>query len=649
MRYFYTVLLVGLSICLQTQTTKEDILFTVDKAPVYASEFIRIYNKNLELVQDESQKDVDAYLELFINYKLKLKEARDLEFDKKPSYIRELSNYKKQLAKNYLTDNKVTDALVSEAYDRTINEVKASHILIKIPEDASPQDTLVAYNQMLQLRESVINVGFEAVKKDVHNGKSIFAEGLGYFSCFKMVYDFENVAYNTNVGDVSMPFRTQFGYHIVKVFDKRKSRGTVTVAHIMVSNQQKDSLQDAPEIRINDIYKKLSQGEDFESLAKQFSDDKSSSNKGGKLVPFSGGQLSSSEFEDVAFSLNNIGDVSQPFKTNFGWHIIKLYNKEPVESFEVLKPELEVKVKRDSRSKLINNALVSILKERYDVSDDQEALPYFVSILNDDYFKRAWTLPADFETEKPLINIGNKQLTYKDFGDFLVNGQRRATTKKSFDKLVSESYNTFLNNSLVQYQEDNLESESEDFAYIVDEYRDGLLLFDLMESKIWNAAKTDSVGLQKFYGNNKENYVLNERVDAMVASSVKQNTIKKVSKLIEEGNTQKEIKEVINSDDKVDVIFTSGIMDANHQALPKGFKFQVGISEIYNYNDAYVVVNVKEVLPRKLKTFDEAKGRVISDFQVYKEKALLDDLKSKYQVTVNQEVLAKVKSQILNQ
>jgi peptidyl-prolyl cis-trans isomerase SurA len=315
LRFFYTVLAVLFAINTNAQATNEDVLFKIDNTPVYASEFLRVYNKNLELVQDESQKDVDAYLKLFVNYKLKLKEARDLEYNKKPSYIRELANYKKQLAKNYLTDNKVTDDLVSEAYDRTLNELKASHILIKIPEDASPEDTLTAYNQIMKLRESVINVGFEAVKKDMHNGKTIFAEGLGYFSCFKMVYDFENMAYNTEVGEVSMPFRTKFGYHIVKIFDKRKSRGTVTVAHIMVSNKQTDSLQDAPEIRINDIYKKLSQGEDFESLAKQFSEDKSSSDKGGKLNSFSGGQLSSSEFEDVAFNLKNVGDVSQPFQS----------------------------------------------------------------------------------------------------------------------------------------------------------------------------------------------------------------------------------------------------------------------------------------------------------------------------------------------
>ena len=255
LKYFYALFVFLFTINIQSQITNNDVLFTLNKEPVYATEFMRVYSKNLDLVQDESQKDVDAYLTLFKSYKLKLKEAKYLEFDKKPSYIRELANYKKQLAKNYLSDNKVTDALVLEAYERSINEVKASHILIKIPEDASAQDTLIAYNKILKIRETLISVGFETLKRDIHDGKTIFVEGLGYFSCFKMVYDFENAAYNTNIGEVSMPFRTRFGYHIVKVFDKRKSRGEVTIGNIMVSSKQVDSIQDNSENRINDISK----------------------------------------------------------------------------------------------------------------------------------------------------------------------------------------------------------------------------------------------------------------------------------------------------------------------------------------------------------------------------------------------------------
>lgn len=649
LRYFHTSLFVLFLSTLQAQTTSGEVLFTVDGEPVYSSEFVRVYNKNLDLVQDESQKDVDEYLTLFTNYKLKLKEAKALDLHKKPSYLRELDSYKKQLSKSYVTDSKVTDALIEEAYERISNEVKATHILVRVDETATPEDTLKAYNDIVKLRERALSEGFEAVRKEVHNGKTLFGEELGYFSGFKMVYKFENVAYNTPVGEISQPFRTRFGYHIIHVLDKRKSRGERTVAHIMISNKQADTLNANPEVRIQEIYQKLNQGEDFEALAKQFSDDKSSAPKGGLLAPFSGGQLSVQEFEEVAFNLTDIGNVSQPFQSKYGWHIVKLYGKKPVAPFDDLKPELEVKVKRDERSKLIDNALVSKLKAKYKVSNKQPALEYFASILNEDYYKRVWVLPAEFEAKMPLVKIGNKQFSFKDFGDYLVKKQRNVNPNQSFSKIVSDNYEAFLEESLIAYQEDNLENENEDFAYIVNEYRDGLLLFDLMESTIWNTAKTDSVDIQNFYNSHKEQYALPKRVDAIVATSTKQKTLKKVAKLLHQGMGLDDIKKLVNSNDDVQVVFTTGIMDATHQALPDDFEFKKGISEIYKHNDAYIVAQVKDILPETTKTFDEAKGAVISDYQTYKEEVWIKELSNKYKVVVNPEALKKVKSKIKNQ
>jgi peptidyl-prolyl cis-trans isomerase SurA len=645
-KYFCTLFFIACSFHTFSQVTNSDVLFTVEGEPSYASEFIRVFNKNLDLVKDESQKDVDEYLKLFVNYKLKLHEARALKLDEKPTYIRELSNYKKQLAKNFTSNTQVTDALVAEAYERISNEVKASHILIRVEDMNNPQDTLAAYNQLLELRDRILKEGYDTVKNDVHDGKQIIAENLGYFSGFKMVYSFENVAFNTKVGDVSLPFKTRFGYHIVNVQDKRKSRGERTVGHIMISSDQKDATQGSPEDRINDLYKKIQQGEDFESLAKQFSDDKSSAKVGGKLSPFSGGQLSSAEFEDVSFGLKEIGDVSAPFQSGFGWHIVKLYHKKPIESFDVLKSELRAKVKRDKRSQLIDDALVDALKVQYNVSDEQPALAYFTSILNEDYFRRLWSLPENFKADEPLIKIGNKQFTYLDFGNFLKTGQRKVAAQNDFDTIVKESYNNFLSTALKQYQEDNLENENEEFAHIVTEYRDGLLLFDLMETEIWNAAKNDSVGLNNFYEAHKDKYFWNDRVDAIVASSAKKKAIKTVSEMLEKGKTPNEIKDMLNSGKEVNVLFSTGKMDATHQALPTDFEFKKGISKIYNHNGAFVVALVNEVLPKTMKSFEESKGKVISDFQNYKEINWLKTLAEKYEVKINNDILAKVKTQI---
>ncbi len=404
---FLWLLLVSAHMTVFSQISNDDVLFSVGDEPILAQEFIRVYNKNLEIVQDESQKDIDAYLNLFVNYKLKLQEAKSIGLDKKPSYLKELKGYQKQLSKKYLTESNVTEALIKEAYDRMSYEIKAQHILVRIEE--YEKDTTAYYKKILNFKERFFKQGFESVKTSVHNGNTVFVEDLGYFSSFKMVYDFESAAYNTGVGEISDPFRTQYGYHVVKVLDKRKSQGEVTVGHIMISLNENDSLAKA-EVRINELYKMLQQGQKFESLAQQFSEDKSSAKMGGKLKPFKTGQLASAEFEKVAFSLQNNGDISIPFKTSYGWHIVKLYNKTPLASYEQLKSDLEQQVKRDSRSKLISSAMSKKLRQNYKVPEAAVVLPNFLEFFDEEFFKNTWTLSESFEGSKQFIVIGNKQL-----------------------------------------------------------------------------------------------------------------------------------------------------------------------------------------------------------------------------------------------
>ncbi len=630
------------------QSSKDEVLFSVAEDPIYVSEFLRVYNKNLDLVQDASQRDVDEYLKLYTTYKLKLKEALALKLNEKPSYIKELGKYQKQLASSFMTDSKVTDALIEEAYQRVSYDIKANHILIKIDANANPQDTLKVYNDLLKIRERTLSEGFEKVRKEVHNGKTVFGEELGFFTGFKMVYAFENEAYNTPVGEISKPFRTRFGYHIVNVLEKRKSQGERSVAHIMVVNKKEDTIN-KPEERIQEIYNKFKQGEDFEALAKQFSDDKNSAPRGGKLAPFTRGQLRAEKFEDVAFSLENEGDVSEPLQSAYGWHIVKLLNKKLIPPFEDMKSELEAKVKRDDRSKLINEALYNSLKKQYDIKENLQAVDYFTSILNEDYFKRSWTLPEDFKSNDKLVKIGEKQFTYKDFGDYLLEKQKSRIIKKPLKAFAKDNYDTFLNENLIKYKEANLEKENEEYAHILGEYRDGLLLFDLMENTIWNTSKTDSTEIKHFYETNKDNYKTKEKVDAIVASSAKQKVLKKVSKLLEKGIVLDDIKKQINNKETTEVIFTVDTMDVSNKALPKDLQFKKGVSKIYKHNNTFTLVNIKDILPQEQKSFDEAKGNVISDYQTFKEDNWINTLREKYNVVVNNEVLKKVKSQIRKQ
>ncbi|WP_430467850.1 peptidylprolyl isomerase [Winogradskyella ouciana] len=644
---FKLMLLALLALNVSFSQEKDEVLLKVDGEPIMTSEFLRVYNKNLDLVKDESQKDVDGYLKLFTEYQLKLKEAKRLKLHEDANYQREFLRYKNQLTKNYLSENKVTEALVKEAYDRSNMDINASHVLVRLDENA--KDTLNAYNEVLQLRERVLNEGFDAVKKDMHNGQTIFLEDLGYFSAFKMVYNFETAAFNTPKGEISMPFRTQFGYHVVKVNDKRPSRGTITAAHIMIALEQKDSLLN-PEQRINDIYKKIQQGENFESLAKQFSDDKSSAKNGGKLTPFKSGQLSSTEFEDQAFALKNDGDISQPFKTEYGWHIVKRIELKPIQTFEELKPTLEARVKRDSRSKLINTAMVNELKKRYEISYNPEAKDYFESILSNDYFSRSWRLPEDFDKDKMVFTINDRPFTYNEFGRHLMSAQRTYGNKNvPFSVVVDKELDKFFERSILQYREDNLESENQDFANILKEYRDGLLLFDLMEKEVWNKASKDSVGLEAYYNKNKSKYQWNERVEVVMASSANEANAQKVLKMMKKGKSQEDINAELNTDSKKNIIFTKGTYDINDSKLPTSFEVKEGVSKIYDHNDAFHVFDVKAVLPAGNKSLEEAKGNVINDYQEQLEANWIDGLYKRFSVEVNEDVLQNVKSKIRNQ
>jgi peptidyl-prolyl cis-trans isomerase SurA len=306
-RFFLVLnLLVGSVNFTIAQSIDSENLMTIGGETISVKEFLRVYNKNIDLVQDESQKNIDYYLNLYTNYKLKLKEARTLGFDKKDSYKKEFESYKNQLSKAYTTDKEVTETLVKEAYNRTTSEVKAHHILVRIQPG---QDTLAAYEKIKALRSRMVKEDFTSLRTALHDGKSVFVEDLGYFSAFKMVYDFENAAFNTPLGQTSKPFRTQFGYHVVKVLDKRPSKGKVQVAHIMIANNQKDSTL-VPENRIKEIYRSIQEGDSFESLAKQFSDDKSSAAKGGVMNPFKSGDIRSEIFVNTAFGLKEIGAIS---------------------------------------------------------------------------------------------------------------------------------------------------------------------------------------------------------------------------------------------------------------------------------------------------------------------------------------------------
>lgn len=635
-----------------SQDANKEVLFTIDDKPYYTDEFKRVYNKNIDLVKDESQKDLNQYLDLFVGYKLKINKAYKLGLQQGTAYQSELKSHRAQLSKNYITDSKVTKELTEEAYNRSLKEVKAAHILIMVDENASPADTLKAYKKAVEVREKAVkgeDFGTLAVTYSEDPSAKENRGELGYFSAFRMVYPFETAAYNTKKGEISKIARTRFGYHILKVEDVRDNPGELTVAHIMILKPQSQTPEDLATAKntIQDIYKKLQQGENFETLARQFSQDKSSAPKGGIMNRFGSGQLSSEEFENAAFALKNPNDFSAPVESSFGWHIIKLIEKHKVASLEQMQPELEEKVRKDERSRLITNSLTDKLKKKYAIKRNEKTYSLTAKAVNDKIYKGEWSLPTDTKPyQATLVTIDKKDYTSLDFLNFLASQQKSEHSAKPVAKLVDVEYQEFVNQKVNEYYNENLEKEFPEFAFVMDEYRDGLLLFDLMEKEIWEKAKTDTIGLQKFYESHKNNYLWTDRIDATILSSTNKDFAKKAQKLLKQGKTADQIKEQFNTKGAVNVMSNSGIFDENSDALPKGLAKKEGVSEIIKDGEYYFVVKVNKKLAAGTKSLDETKGKVISDYQQYLEEKWVDDLKKEFTVKVNQPVFEKVKGQI---
>ena len=478
---------------------KNDELFKVNDSVVLIDEFNRVFNKNIELIDEKNQKDFDSYLNLLVNYKIKLAEAYELGYHEDPKYKSELNKYTKQLQNTYLTDKETEDRYLLEAYDRTKFEVNVSHILIRIESDNI--DTIQVYNKLNSLRNSFGNSTTDEFKKKYNQDNLMIVEDLGYFSVFKMIYDFENVAYNTPVGEVSEPFRTQFGFHILKVNDKRNSLGEVTVGHIMTYKSKTDAQE-----RIKNIYDSIQSGTSFEYLAKKYSEDKNSSFKGGRLNPFSSGQINSIPFENAAFNLDIDNNISEPVETKYGWHIIKLYNKQNVKDFDQIKFELLNKLKKSSRFNKITDSFYSFLLKRYNLSYENENLNYFISIIDQSYLQGNWSIPEEIDDEKILVKINNKILKYIDFATFLEDNQKKYNIISTKD-LVYDLYKRFIDYNALEFYKNNLENENPEYRFVINEYREGLLLFNLMQEKIWTLKDSDTINLREFYNKNINKYV----------------------------------------------------------------------------------------------------------------------------------------------
>ena len=555
MKRFLSVALLAVSALTINAQDNDPVLLTVGGNDVKLSEFNAIYNKN------NSKEAVQNYLNLYIKFKLKVKEAEDLGLDTVPKFIAELAGYRKQLAEPYLKDKEVTVDLIKEAYNRMKSDVRASHILVAVKEDAAPVDTLKAYNKIMTARKAVIKgADFASTAKEMSEDPSAKKNGgdLGYFSAFHMVYPFESAAFNTKVGEVSLPVRTKFGYHILKVVDKRAARGTIEVAHIMIkADKDKDN-----RVKIDEIHQKLKEGGDFAALAKQFSDDSGSSRRGGLLPAFNAGKMVAS-FENAAFGLKKDGEFSVPVKTDFGWHIIQRKNLKELASFDDLYSNLKGRVAKDSRSNRSKVALYSKIKSENGFKEVlKERNDFYKLVKAADYKAGNFNASTTLKYTKLMFGYyaadGDKfEFTQLDFANYIQDNKYRGDKKKniSIEVEINRLYKKVSNEKGIEFKDSRLVKTNQEFKLLMQEYRDGILLFDLTDEKVWSKAVKDSAGLYAFYEKNKANYMWGERVEATIYTCNDAEIAKRLGKILKKkakkGYSNEDILKLINVDSQL--------------------------------------------------------------------------------------------------
>lgn len=642
-------LIISLFLFSQTIFAQTDpVLLTIAGENITKSEFLYVYNKNNTKDNQISEESIKDYLELFINYKLKVKEAEALQLDSSKSFKNELAGYRRQLAQPYLSNREVTDNLLNEAYDRLQWDIRAAHILVKLSPNASPADTLKAYKKITDIRSKLIKgENFEKVAKLYSEDESakdrtvsdnlIKGNGgdLGYFSVLNLFYEFENAVYKTKVGEISEPIRTPVGYHIIKVTDKKPALGKVQVAHILVKDEDKSSKN-----KINEAYEKLMNGEKFEDVATQYSDDKGSVAKGG-VLPWFGSFRMSPEFILPLYSMK-VGETSKPIKTSYGWHIVKLLDHKPIGSFDEEKNNLKNRISRDGRSFLAKDKLINKLKAEYNVKTDEKVLAELKPMLTDSLFALTWRVPEGNKSlEKTVLTIAENKYTLNDFGTYLVFRQSQIKTGDDKFMFAKSVYSQFEEEMILEYENSKLETKYPEFKSLMSEYRDGILLFNLMDQNVWTKAIKDTTGLKNYYETIKNNYKYKERADAVIFSCKDNNSFSALQKLMKKAVKKNYAPEFI-----CNKINTDTIPAVTFQTL----KVEKGVNNLidetpWNKNQVSAfasknnIVWIKNIIAPEPKPLSEVKGIVTAEYQNYLENEWVKSLRKKYSWSINEPVL----------
>ncbi len=613
-------------------SAQNEVLMTNNGEHITKAEFEYIYNKN-NSDNAIDKKTLDEYVDLFVNFKLKVAEAKAQGLDTTPAFKRELNGYRKQLAKPYLTDSELEDALYQEAYSHFSEDCEVSHILIK----TEGEDTLEAYNQTLKVIERLkAGEDFGKVADEVSADQSVTRNHgyLGWFTALQLVWPFEKAMYELPIGEISNPIKSDYGYHIIKVHNRRPAWGQVNARHIMKMCNERMSA-DVQEKKYNEmleIRQRLEAGEDFATLAKELSDDKASAQKGGDLGWFGIGRMVK-EFEKAAFDLN-AGETSEIIKTQFGYHIINVKEKKGVEPFEKKKADIQRMMQYDSRSTAAKESFINKLKSEYNFTVNETEIEKAKKLIAQYTHNDSILKIKSEEQNGALITFADQQISTTDLIAFYVATKAMSTDVDTKITQIGEM-------RLLQYEDSQLEAKYTDFANLMREYHDGILLFDVSNREVWEKAIKDTKGLEKYFKGNKKNYAWEEpRFKGFVVKCKDTATATRLAKEIKKMNPDSVanyIRTKVNNDSTTLATVERGLWKQGENSYVDSSNLKSNIL-IEESEELPVVV----VVGKKLKApmvYTDVRGAITADYQNYLEKTWIETLRNKYPVVINQEVL----------
>jgi len=619
-------------------------LFTYGNKMVSKSEFLKAYNKN-NSGEKPTEKSYRDYLELYSRFKIKLQAAIDLRLDTLPHQRAELLSFRNQVADNYMNDEASLNALISEATERSKKDIRLSHILVLVKKSASEVESKNALNKINQAHKKLINgEAFEKVAKEFSEDPGVQLNNgeMGYITVFSLPYDLENLAYSTPAGKFSRPVRSAMGYHMFKNLEERKAVGRIRIAQVLLSFPPDASASQRQSIRqrADSVYRILQGGANFGEIASKLSDDNFSYQTGGELPEFGVGRYDP-VFEKAAFNLSHDGEISAPILTQFGYHIIKRLERKPITDNQEFREAIKAQVLLGDRMKVSKKQMTKKMQQlgrfkKFPVNE-QHLQIFSDSIRN----RKNPPQYADLKADSPLFSFEKQAYFVRDWQRYL---ERTAQNPAHYqNRTVKEIYEEFIDASSAKYYRDHLEEFDPDFAWQLNEFKEGNLLFEIMQSKIWDSAATDSVGLKKYYEAHKNKYWWDPSADAIIFTSGDATAINETRKKLQENPADwKKWVELSNGTMQAD----SGRFEWSQLPVVDKTKFTAGLLTAPVKNDADKSTSfsyiVKTYPNREPRDFENARGFVINDYQALLEEQWIAELKKKYPVKVNEEVFKKL-------